>query len=82
MDKVLDQQTTEIEDLNQLKDDFLNTISHELRSLVTNIKIAAQMLKLLLQQDRNNEDGKSQLLTRQEQTKLKAKVDRKLTIIF
>ncbi len=37
--------------LNQLKDDFLSTVSHELRSPVTNIKMATQMLKILFQDD-------------------------------
>jgi signal transduction histidine kinase len=39
------------ENLNQLKDDFLSTVSHELRSPVTNIKMATQMLKVLFQDD-------------------------------
>ncbi len=46
-------QRIEMERFNQLKDDFLSTISHELRSPVTNIKLGIQMLKLLLQQEEN-----------------------------
>lgn len=37
--------------LDQLKDNFLSTVSHELRSPVTNIKMATQMLKILFQDD-------------------------------
>jgi signal transduction histidine kinase len=81
MNKVTDQQTTEIEDLNQLKDDFLSTISHELRSPMTNIKLATQMLKLLLAQDKSNEEGQAQLLANPEQTKLQAKVAHYLLIL-
>lgn len=78
---MLDQQSVEIEHLNQLKDDFLSTISHELRSPLTNIKMATRMLKLLLQQDESNEDNNTRFFTPQEQTTLKAKVDRYLLIL-
>ncbi len=37
-------QVRELEKLNQLKDDFLSTVSHELRSPVCNMKMALQML--------------------------------------
>lgn len=46
-----DLQLQEMERINQLKDDFLSTVSHELRSPITNIKVGIQMLKVLLQQD-------------------------------
>lgn len=39
------------EQVEQLKDDFLSSISHELRSPITNIKMATQMLKVLFQSD-------------------------------
>jgi signal transduction histidine kinase len=81
MDKVSDQQTINIEDLNQLKDDFLSTVSHELRSPMTNIKMATQMLKLLLQQNQTNQEGKTHLGADPEQAKLKAKVDHYLLIL-
>jgi len=42
-------QVTELARLNQLKDDFLSTISHELRSPLSNIKMATQMLEITLQ---------------------------------
>ncbi|HEY9648751.1 MAG TPA: GAF domain-containing protein [Chroococcidiopsis sp.] len=38
----------ELERLNQIKDDFLSTVSHELRSPMANIKMATQMLELQL----------------------------------
>ncbi len=37
-----------LEKLNHLKDDFLSTVSHELRTPVCNIKMAAQMLEIVL----------------------------------
>lgn len=40
-------QVHELERLNQLKDDFLSTISHELRSPMTSIKMAVQMLSAI-----------------------------------
>lgn len=44
-------QVQELEKLNRLKDDFLSTVSHELRTPITNIKMAAQMLELVIQQN-------------------------------
>ncbi|WP_448564461.1 GAF domain-containing protein [Trichothermofontia sp.] len=41
-------QVKELERLNQLKDDFLSTVSHELRSPMASIKMATQMLELQL----------------------------------
>jgi PAS domain S-box-containing protein len=43
-------QVKELERLNQLKDDFLSTVSHELRTPMTNIKLAIQMLEMVLKQ--------------------------------
>jgi PAS domain S-box-containing protein len=43
-------QVEELERLNRLKDDFLSTVSHELRTPMSNIKMAAQMLEILLKQ--------------------------------
>lgn len=37
---------TQLEKLNELKDDFLSTVSHELRTPIANMKMAIQMLKL------------------------------------
>lgn len=37
-----------LESLNRLKDEFLNTVSHELRSPMSNINMATQMLELTL----------------------------------
>ncbi|MEB3336760.1 MAG: GAF domain-containing protein [Leptolyngbyaceae bacterium] len=39
-------QEQELEKLNQLKDDFLSTISHELRTPVSNMKLAIQTLQI------------------------------------
>ncbi|MDX2240864.1 MAG: GAF domain-containing protein [Leptolyngbyaceae cyanobacterium bins.302] len=41
-------QVTELERLNQLKDDFLSTISHELRTPMASIKMAIQLLDMVL----------------------------------
>ncbi len=41
-------QVVELERLNQLKDDFLSTVSHELRTPMSNIKMATQMLEVML----------------------------------
>lgn len=38
----------ELESLNRLKDDFLSTVSHELRSPMANIRMATQMLEVFL----------------------------------
>ncbi len=42
-------QVHELERLNQLKDDFLSTVSHELRSPMASIKMAAKMLSVVLE---------------------------------
>jgi GAF domain-containing protein/anti-sigma regulatory factor (Ser/Thr protein kinase) len=42
-------QVTELEQLHQMKDDFLSTVSHELRSPLANIKMAIQMVDISLQ---------------------------------
>jgi signal transduction histidine kinase len=41
-------QVKELERLNHLKDDFLSTVSHELRTPMSNIKMAIQMLEIML----------------------------------
>lgn len=43
-------QVEELEKLNCLKDDFLSTVSHELRTPMSNIKMAIQMLEIVLDQ--------------------------------
>ncbi|MFW6357987.1 MAG: sensor histidine kinase [Chroococcales cyanobacterium] len=42
----LEKKVQELEQLNRLKDDFLSTVSHELRSPLANIKMAIHMLKI------------------------------------
>ncbi|NJN57119.1 MAG: HAMP domain-containing histidine kinase [Leptolyngbyaceae cyanobacterium SL_5_9] len=82
MDHVADRQNKELKDLSQLKDDFLSTVSHELRSPMTNIKMVTQMLRLLFQQDESNGDGNTQFFAEtQEQALFKAKVNRYLLIL-
>ncbi len=44
-------QVAELERLSNLKDDFLSTVSHELRSPLSNIKMAIQMLELTLEKE-------------------------------
>jgi PAS domain S-box-containing protein len=50
------QQVTELEKLNLLKDDFLKTISHELRTPISSIKIATEMLEILIDQSGGFQD--------------------------
>jgi signal transduction histidine kinase len=46
--KASQSQVMELERLNHLKDDFLNTISHELRTPISSIKMASQLLEIRL----------------------------------
>ncbi|MBW4470647.1 MAG: CHASE2 domain-containing protein [Stenomitos rutilans HA7619-LM2] len=46
VEATLEQQVKELQRLAQLKDDFLSTVSHELRSPMTNIKMAIELLKV------------------------------------
>lgn len=43
-----------LEELNQLKDDFLSTVSHELRTPIANMKMAIHMLKLAPTEERRD----------------------------
>ncbi|MBD1999780.1 PAS domain-containing protein [Leptolyngbya sp. FACHB-541] len=45
-------QIQEMKKLDQLKDSFLSTTSHELRSPITNMRMAIRMLKIALEQER------------------------------
>jgi signal transduction histidine kinase len=47
-------QVENLESLHQLKDDFLSTVSHELRSPLTNMKMSIQMLDVTLEQIETN----------------------------
>lgn len=56
----LENQMTELQRLNQLKDDFLSTVSHELRTPLVNIRMAVQMLEITFNQQaalRSQEDA-------------------------
>jgi len=55
-------QVKELEKLHRLKDDFLSTVSHELRSPLTNIKMSIQMLDLKLHQHHIQDDSINQYL--------------------
>ncbi|MBD2102062.1 hybrid sensor histidine kinase/response regulator [Leptolyngbya sp. FACHB-261] len=46
--KWLEAQMAELQRLNQLKEDFLNAVSSELRAPLTNIRVATQLLELTL----------------------------------
>lgn len=48
--KISLQETAELKRINQLKDDFLSTVSHELRSPMASIKMAVSMLEVALKQ--------------------------------
>jgi len=43
----------ELEKLNEFKDEFLSNVSHELRSPITNIRMATKMLEIALNSDRD-----------------------------
>ncbi|NEP61264.1 MAG: HAMP domain-containing histidine kinase, partial [Symploca sp. SIO2G7] len=45
-------QVRELEQVNNLKDDFLSTVSHELRTPVTSMRVALQLLGVTLTQER------------------------------
>ncbi|MGJ3247026.1 MAG: GAF domain-containing protein [Elainellaceae cyanobacterium] len=49
-------QVRELARLNHLKDDFLSTVSHELRTPISSIKMAIQMLDIILREERFLED--------------------------
>ncbi|HEY9885506.1 MAG TPA: CHASE2 domain-containing protein [Thermosynechococcaceae cyanobacterium] len=51
VEATLHQQVAELQQVGQLKDDFLSTVSHELRSPMTNIKMAIEMLKISRSKD-------------------------------
>lgn len=50
--QLLEQQMQELQRLAQLKDDFLSTVSHELRSPLANIKMSIHLLEINLDRQR------------------------------
>jgi len=50
--KALQSQVDQLESLHQLKDDFLNTISHELRTPMSNIKMSLYMIRKTQDEER------------------------------
>ena len=50
--QLLESQMSELQRLSQLKDDFLSTVSHELRSPLANIKMSIHMLEMSLDRQR------------------------------
>ena len=53
-------QVKELERLNRLKDDFLSTVSHELRTPMSNIKMAIELFRLHLFQNKPNQNKPNQ----------------------
>ncbi|MGQ9836595.1 MAG: GAF domain-containing sensor histidine kinase [Cyanobacteriota bacterium] len=50
--KALQNQVAQLESLHQLKDEFLNTISHELRTSISNIKMSLYMIRKTQEEER------------------------------
>ncbi|PZV14828.1 MAG: histidine kinase [Leptolyngbya sp.] len=57
--QAVQEQVEELERMHLLKDDFLSTVSHELRSPISNIKLATQMLEVILKSTGILEDTSS-----------------------
>jgi len=54
-------QVAELEKLNQLKDDFLSTVSHELKTPVSNINMAIQMLEIQIDRFETTEETRARI---------------------
>ncbi|MGC1393966.1 MAG: ATP-binding protein, partial [Coleofasciculaceae cyanobacterium] len=65
LDKVTQKYIGELELLNNLKDDFISSVSHELRSPLTNMKMAIEMLQHLVNSLKNNDQQLDGLQNRQ-----------------
>ncbi|UBF24410.1 PAS domain-containing protein [Kovacikia minuta CCNUW1] len=78
-------QIQEMKKLDQLKDSFLSTTSHELRSPVTNMRMAIRMLKVALAQERAAAEESTQLAKRNAVDRylniLDTECDREITLI-
>lgn len=65
LDKVTQKYIGELELLNNLKDDFISSVSHELRAPLTNMKMAIEMLQHLVNSLKGNEQQLDGLQNRQ-----------------
>lgn len=61
--EAVQEQVNELERLNLLKDDFLSTVSHELRSPMTTIRMAVQMLETVLGMVKDTQSESNVILT-------------------
>jgi PAS domain S-box-containing protein len=68
-------QVEELERLNLLKDDFLSTVSHELRTPMASIKMAIQMLEMILFEENPEETGANPAQHPEEQQNFQAAAD-------
>lgn len=79
------QQVEDLERLNQLKDDFLSTVSHELRSPITNMRLVIHMLDYALQQRQSQETDPSSAASNSRESFylhiLRSECDREITLI-
>lgn len=55
LDKITQEYIGELELLNNLKDDFISSVSHELRAPLTNMKMAIKMLQHIIQSLKSSE---------------------------
>lgn len=62
----------ELEKLNEFKDEFLSNVSHELRSPITNIRMATKMLEIAVNSDRDKDTLQHYLKILQSEAKREA----------
>ncbi|HEY9627550.1 MAG TPA: response regulator [Coleofasciculaceae cyanobacterium] len=83
--QLLEAQMSELQRLSQLKDDFLSTVSHELRSPLANIKMSIHMLEMSLDRQRlappdSEEASASERISRYLQI-LRSECDQELNLV-